>query len=177
MSSRHGKVARTPVSPGDPRVLTRPQPTPPTPTAAPDGQRASATREELRELAQTLLDEPSYHQRWRHELALARILDWLETFPGEDWQDRWLLSGAEAAGRRWGPPELTPAVRNRLTLGLGMLIVLRAVRPSYAWLSASRLLGSMSPSAATTRPRCSPRSNVTPLGARARSTRTRPCTC
>ena len=32
-------------------------------------------------------------------------------------------------------------MRNRLTLGLGMLITLRAIRPSYAWLSSSRLLG------------------------------------
>jgi hypothetical protein len=31
-------------------------------------------------------------------------------------------------------------VAERLTSGTGMLIVLRAVRPGYAWLSASRLL-------------------------------------
>ncbi len=69
------------------------------------------------------------------------MLDWLEGFPGADWQECWLASGAEADGRRWGPAGLTQAQRCRLTAGLGTLIVLRAVRPSHAWLSASRLLG------------------------------------
>lgn len=140
MASRHGKVARTPVSPRDPGVLTSSHHAPSAVVIASDG-RAYATREELGRLAEALLDQPTYHQRWRHALALTRILDWLEAFPAENWQDRWLLSGAEEAGRQWGPPDLGPALRQRITLGLGILIVLRAVRPSYAWLSSSRLLG------------------------------------
>lgn len=74
-------------------------------------------------------------------LAVTRILDWLETFPGDDWQTRWLLSGSDGAGNGWGPPGLSPGVRGRLTQGLGVMIVLCAVRPTYAWLSGSRLLG------------------------------------
>ena len=34
--------------------------------------------------------------------GLARLLDWLEDQPGETWQERWLASGAEAAGDRLG---------------------------------------------------------------------------
>lgn len=106
MASRHGKVARTPVSRRDPQALSCRQPAPRTAAVAPVG-RADATRDELGRLAETLLDQPTYHQRWRQALALTRILDWLETFPGEDWQDRWLLSGAEEHGSGWGPPGLT----------------------------------------------------------------------
>ena len=62
MPSRHGKVARTPISPRDPRVLDSPQPTPPAPAGL-SGGRAGASREELRELAQALLDQPTYHQQ------------------------------------------------------------------------------------------------------------------
>ncbi|MFF6786944.1 tyrosine-type recombinase/integrase [Streptomyces sp. NPDC012510] len=140
MGSRHGKVARTPVSPRDPRVLMGPPPARAAGLAAPPA-RATAARAQLGALAEALLEQPTYQQRWRQNLALTRVLDWLETFPGEDWQDRWLLSGAEDQGRRWGPQDLAPALRNRLTAGLGIMIVLRAVRPSYAWLSSSRLLG------------------------------------
>jgi hypothetical protein len=92
-------------------------------------------------LADELLNAPTYHERWRHQLAVTRILDWLQTFPGDDWQTRWLLSGSDEAGKGWGPPGLSPGVRGRLTQGLGVRIVLRAVRPTYAWLSGSRLLG------------------------------------
>jgi integrase len=69
------------------------------------------------------------------------VLDWLESFPGDSWQDRWLVSSSDKHGRSWGPGGLTEWSRNRITTGLGVLIVLRAVRPSYSWLLASRLLG------------------------------------
>ncbi|WP_405805459.1 tyrosine-type recombinase/integrase [Streptomyces sp. NBC_01187] len=85
--------------------------------------------------------EPTGQQRSRQDRAMARVLDWLGEFPGESWQDRWLLSGSDTAGKQWGPPWLTQSQRCRLTAGLGTLIVLRAVRPSYAWLCGSRLLG------------------------------------
>lgn len=85
MGSRHGKVARTPVSPRDPRVLAG---LPPARSAGPAASpgRFAATRAQLGTLAEALLDQPSYQQRWRQNLALTRVLDWLETFPGEDWQ-------------------------------------------------------------------------------------------
>jgi hypothetical protein len=33
--------------------------------------------------------------------GLARLLDWLTGQPGQTWQERWLASGAEAAGASW----------------------------------------------------------------------------
>ena len=30
--------------------------------------------------------------------GLTKLLDWLQCQPGETWQDRWLASGADAAG-------------------------------------------------------------------------------
>ncbi|MGH3739293.1 MAG: hypothetical protein ACRDT6_27390 [Micromonosporaceae bacterium] len=140
MVTRHGRVARTPVSPGDLNALTVPSAPAPAVPIVTNG-RERATREELGRLAEVFLDQPTCLQHSRHNRALTRILDWLESFPGEDWQDRWLLSGADQQGRGWGPQDLTPAQRNLLTAGLGMMIALRAIRPAYAWLSASRLLG------------------------------------
>ncbi|TDD23203.1 hypothetical protein E1287_39215 [Actinomadura sp. KC06] len=72
---------------------------------------------------------------------MTAVLDWLEGFPSESWQQRWLLSGSDQHGRSWGPAGLTQRWRNRLTTGLGVMIVLRAVRPAYPWLFGSRLLG------------------------------------
>ena len=39
--------------------------------------------------------------------GLQFLLDWLEDQPGNTWQERWLASGADAAGRDWaaGPAE------------------------------------------------------------------------
>lgn len=37
----------------------------------------------------------------RREVGLGLLLDWLEDQPGRDWQQRWLASGSEVAGRRW----------------------------------------------------------------------------
>jgi hypothetical protein len=34
-------------------------------------------------------------------LGLKSLLDWLEAQPGDSWQDRWLASGADSAGRGW----------------------------------------------------------------------------
>lgn len=83
----------------------------------------------------------SLTQQQRNSLGLTRILDWLETFAGENWQDRWLISGADDAGIHWPPPNISVYQRRMLSGGVGILIVLRAIRPSYAWLSANGLPG------------------------------------
>ncbi|MFC7530209.1 hypothetical protein [Actinoplanes sp. GCM10030250] len=138
--ARHGRVARTPVSLREPTVLPSGQKPPPEADAVVGG-RDNAGRDELVRLAEALLVEPTHQQRSRQRRGLARVLDWLESFPGEGWQDRWLLADGDEAGTGWGPAGLTAGQRQRLTAGLGVLIVLRAVRPSYPWLCGSRLLG------------------------------------
>ncbi|NMO50701.1 site-specific integrase, partial [Actinoplanes sp. TBRC 11911] len=39
--------------------------------------------------------------RGEHQFGVRLLLDWLEQLPGDSWQDRWLASGVEAAGRAW----------------------------------------------------------------------------
>src|SRR6202171_5388918 len=36
------------------------------------------------------------------KLVIARLLDWLENHPGNDWHARWIARGAEADPRGWG---------------------------------------------------------------------------
>lgn len=140
MAMRHGRVARTPVSSREPEVLAIPTTAEPQ-RVVPAGREA-ATREEIAHLVETLFDSGfSYQQRLRFHRGVNRVLDWLETFAGENWQDRWLISGSNEKETAWVPDGLTTAQRNNFTLGNSTLIVLRVIRPSYRWLSSSRMLG------------------------------------
>jgi integrase len=75
--------------------------------------------------------------------GLNRLLDWLERQPGETWQDRWLASGAEEAGRDWTdlPLRGTQAPRHHredLCTGALLLVCGQVIRPAYRWLFAQR---------------------------------------
>ena len=71
------------------------------------------------------------------------VLNCLSVLPGDTWQDRWLLLDAQTAGtggprsgidwRQYLAPEASSKVRDRLTAGLGVLLVMDVFRPSYAW--------------------------------------------
>ena len=141
MAARHGRVSRLPASRRDPGLPAQPPEAEPERAAAKPAGREQAARAELARLGEELLTEPAWRARWRRREAMTIVLDWLESFPGDSWQDRWLVSGSDDHGRSWGPGGLTEWSRNRLTTGLSVLIVLRAVRPAYSWLFASRLLG------------------------------------
>lgn len=78
----------------------------------------------------------------------AVLLDWLRLFPGESWQQRWLASGADTAGKTWpdlvaaGAPAVVlpndPAKARSLATGsVGRLILLGVIRPGYDWLYSS----------------------------------------
>ena len=140
MATRHGRLSRTPVSPRDPGVLTAP------PAAAASGGDCRAGARTLR--------GPSCCA-WPRDLPGRGVpAGPLAAAGGNDCRaglagglPRRDLAGTLAAERlrcTWagvGTGGLTPRWRNRITAGLGMLIVLRAVRPGYAWLSGSRLIG------------------------------------
>ena len=74
--------------------------------------------------------------------GLQFLLDWLEDQSGHTWQERWLASGADAAGRDWaaGPAEwlerhgLARARARYLAIALEALLGAGVVRPSIAWL-------------------------------------------
>ena len=75
--------------------------------------------------------------------GLAKLLDWLQSQPGDTWQDRWLASGADAAGFDWAelPLGREPAPRHRrdeLTSGLVLLVAGQVIRPTYRWLMRQR---------------------------------------
>jgi len=143
--TRHGRTARTPPSVRDPGLLTGSQPLPQMPPVPVQGRadasRAETSQAELVRLAVGLLVAPAPAQRARQQSAVVQVLDWLQESPGENWQDRWILSGSDEQGSGWGPSGLSPVRRSRFTAGLCALLTLRAVRPAYRWLFASRLLG------------------------------------
>jgi integrase-like protein len=75
--------------------------------------------------------------------GLAKLLDWLQRQPGDTWQDRWLASGADAAGSAWAGLPLggEPSPRHRrdeLTSGLVLLVAGQVIRPAYRWLMRQR---------------------------------------
>ena len=78
-----------------------------------------------------------------HRRGLPLLLEWLEAQPGHSWQERWLTSGADAAGEEWaqGPAQQLQRMgkysRSRLELMTSSLLVVvgaDVVRPSLMWL-------------------------------------------
>jgi integrase len=78
-----------------------------------------------------------------HRRGLPVLLDWLGEQPGQAWQQRWLASGADAAGERWaeGPARwlrdrgaYSPPRLELMTSSLLVLVGADIVRPSLAWL-------------------------------------------
>jgi hypothetical protein len=81
-------------------------------------------------------------ERARRQLAVRLLLDWLAGFDGTSWQQRWMASGADAAGRSWSGLVRFRGVNKeyrttQMTGAVARLILLDAVRPSYSWLYAS----------------------------------------
>lgn len=96
-----------------------------------------------------LTSAPAATQSGRR-LGVIKVLDWLATFPGDTWQDRWLVSGAEdRGGPRYGARTSwadLPAQwlndqsraqahdRGHLASGLLMLLSLDVIRPNITWM-------------------------------------------
>jgi hypothetical protein len=85
---------------------------------------------------------PSCSQKPR-AVSVRLLLAWLGDQPGQTWQDRWLASGADAAGVGWrqvaaswlqhhGHPG--PTRRDALVAALPVAISADIVRPSLTWL-------------------------------------------
>ena len=71
------------------------------------------------------------------KLVIAKLLDWLEDGPGNDWQARWIASGADAYPRTWMTnAEIEGPLRHELaSLTINALIILRAIVPTLDWLT------------------------------------------
>ena len=76
--------------------------------------------------------------------GLTKLLDWLQSQPGDTWQDRWLASGADTAGFDWADLPLRGRVparrhhRDELCCGLALLVAGQVIRPGYPWLLRQR---------------------------------------
>jgi site-specific recombinase XerC len=72
--------------------------------------------------------------------AVRAVLAWLAEHPGETWEDRWLLSGLDAAPNGSGDvvAGATQLSRAWATAALSVLVDARVVRPSYAWMLRSK---------------------------------------
>ena len=76
--------------------------------------------------------------------GLTRLLDWLQRQPGDTWQEKWLASGADAAGSGWADLPLKDRVparehhREELCTGLVLLVAGQVIRPGYRWLLRQR---------------------------------------
>lgn len=63
--------------------------------------------------------------------GLVALLSWLDQFPGQTWEERWLASGADAAPITWRP--LVPGQQSEISVATSAAIVARVLRPSYGW--------------------------------------------
>ncbi|MBF6302981.1 site-specific integrase [Nocardia amamiensis] len=110
------------------------------------------TTEQPREVVMRRLLAPPFvlepvHSQMRRKVALGKILQWLEQFPGQTWQDRWLISGADVAGNigwRYLVREWLKSVGMAYSLeqteftalGNAILALISGdvIRPSLSWL-------------------------------------------
>jgi integrase len=110
------------------------------------------TRQSTEEIIESLTRPPllAAHPGTRRERyrGVTRLLSWLDVFPGETWQDRWLASGAQdRPGQEWAGLPATwlasqgsgsPCDRGDLSTGLLMLVCADVLRPGLAWMLSRR---------------------------------------
>jgi hypothetical protein len=117
-------------------------PDPATPVEEPAGVEPYAhpvtSIDELVQLARELTVLADNDQsRNRRSRAVRDLLDYLITFPGERWPDRWALFDAETiGGRPWRNlvlPHGSESRQRNLTMGITALMMLDVIRPSYQW--------------------------------------------
>ena len=79
----------------------------------------------------------------RRVTGLRLLLDWLTTQPGTSWQERWLASGADAAGPAWREVPAgwlhqqgydTKWRQEALVEALPVAVSADLIRPSLQWL-------------------------------------------
>jgi integrase len=86
---------------------------------------------------------PESRVQANHRRGLPVLLDWLGEQPGRTWQQRWLASGADAAGERWavgpaawlrGHGRYSASRLELMTSSLLVLVGADVIRPSLGWL-------------------------------------------
>lgn len=86
-------------------------------------------------------------RRW----STDKMLVWLESLPGQTWQQRWQVSGCETLGRAWihVPAQFVQQAsaaqigqqraRRIAIVGIHALLCLDVIRPGYRWLLSCQL--------------------------------------
>ena len=91
------------------------------------------------------LDNPG--SQGNRSRGLTALLDWLGDQPGGSWQERWLASGADAAGGEWSQvsarwlrsrSQYARWRQGELSIGLRMAVSADIIRPSLRWLVAAK---------------------------------------
>jgi integrase len=106
-----------------------------------------ATGQRRGQVLQRLFAAPFLAEEQGRRTGVVKLVHWLETHPGDTWQDRWVASGADAAGNlAWRESaigwlrETGWAAGDRQTdfiaLGRGVLMLVcgDVIRPSLSWL-------------------------------------------
>lgn len=111
------------------------------------GPHDTLSRDEVMAVVQKLPDwPPSEYQRNRTLEGVSWVLDWLLTFPGEGWRDRWLMSGADAdplgfLTERQNDRRCAGTIRAIAIEGVRTLVVSRVILPGYAYFFKSKTKG------------------------------------
>ena len=114
------------------RQIITPAPAPtPTVPPRPGGNLDTATAEQIIAIADEVW--PRGRQRaYERGRGLRRLLELLAVFPGETWQQRWLISGFDDGHRPVRELADTGWARGEITHSLMLLCCLRVIRPSLA---------------------------------------------
>jgi integrase len=135
---------------------------PRTVTAAWPAAGQSRTEVLQRLLAHPFLPVGTAHLK-AYRAGVLKVLRWLESQPGASWQERWQISGADAAGNlAWrelcssGGAAQGRAIDPRyefLSAGRGMMALICAdvIRPSRSWLLTPRMVKDLARQLARTR--------------------------
>jgi len=105
-----------------------------------------ATRRERDEVVALMASPPfaSKADEERRGLGVNLLVDWLVDQPGRTWQERWLSSGADAAGEAWRPLAAAwlgsrgnhfEVHRAALVAAVPLAICADVMRPSLRWLA------------------------------------------
>jgi len=97
------------------------------------GGLLSAEAGDLAEAALRVIPEGTPERICRARRGVREVTAWLAGFGGDSWQQRWLASGADHAGRAW-QEEPSRARRETLLRGAQSLICLGVIHPDYPWL-------------------------------------------
>ncbi|HPK90932.1 MAG TPA: hypothetical protein PK132_15460, partial [Dermatophilaceae bacterium] len=107
------------------------------------GPYDQADRAEVLRIAMKLPDWPTVvHDHNELVEGIGWVLDWLETFPGDGWRDRWIAAGANTDPDSWilrrhcEDHRIAPSVRAIAVSGIRTLIVARVILPDYPYFSA-----------------------------------------